>query len=73
MQVVITEWFKDIDTPLNINQWTNWMIYRTEGNEQELIYQVKIKRAKVMIVSNGLYHPEYQKGTSAWIITTQSS
>ena len=46
------------------------MIDKSKGDEGLLVSLLLNQRLKVIIISNGLYHPEFQLGTAAWVIAT---
>ena len=52
----------------------SWMIDQTQNMENEawLVEQIK-NNNKIMIVSDGSFHPDYKVGTSAWVITSESN
>ena len=46
------------------------MISSKERDEQTLVDSIIQYRAKIIIVSNGSYHPDLKVRISVWIITT---
>ena len=66
-------WADQIERENSEEDWTAWMISSTEGVESHLVHHVKESNSKVMIVSDGSFHPDYQLGTASWIITSVES
>ena len=75
----ITGWAPENPTPTPTldeqeEQKMNWMIHTRHNipEEEWIILQLR-ERQPIMIVSDGSYHPEFQIGTSAWVITSATN
>ena len=51
----------------------SWMIKHDYKQQDEAWIMQQVKEGhRLMIVSDGSYHPEYKMGTAAWVITTSN-
>ena len=51
----------------------DWMVQSTYNNQdEEWIVQQLRQNDRIMIVSDGSYHPKHKVGTSAWVITSEA-
>ena len=52
----------------------SWMVKHTfdNANEDWLVQQLR-RNHKIMIISDGSYHPVNKVGTSAWVITAETN
>ena len=70
LRVQLTGWYKDLaPIPKNPEQWKVWIIDKSEGDEELLVERIA-QADKVLIVSNGSFHPIFKKGTALQIIAT---
>ena len=74
----ITGWAPEniINTPTHEQQEEakkEWMVQQIYHRDEEewIIHQLQTQQ-QIMIVSDGSYHPDYQVGTSAWVITSST-